>query len=144
MVRVRTDGEIRGFIARWMMRMEAAGNILQMGFLGVTAASTLTSALTLIGYEQYAPYLLSVGLLGTVVFAFSYVEFGIFNRKNRERNDRGANFAGPTMRMDDEMIARGLTAATKNRPLRAEERQVIKDELDHAWREYRNGIPVDE
>lgn len=141
---VATDGPIRGFIARWLMRMEAAGNILRMAFLGVTAASTLTSALALIGLERYAPGMLAVGLAGTLVFAFSYVELGVYNRKNREQRDRGVNFAGPDMRMDDELIARGMLAALERRPLTDEERTAIKDELDSAWAEYRNGIPIED
>lgn len=142
--RVRTDGPVRGLIARWLMRFEAASSILQMVFLGVTAASTLTSALALIGLEQYAPYVLVFGLLSTSVFAFTYVEFGIFNRKNREKMDRGSNFAKPQNRIDDELIARGIHAAREGRTLTPEERDAVDSELDSAFRKYRNGIPIDD
>lgn len=105
---VNTGGPIRGFLGRWLMRLEAAGSILRMSFLGVTAASTLTSALALIGWQQYAPYVLGAGLLGTFVFAFAYTELGVFNRKNRERADFGDNYSGPTMAMDSLIEARQL------------------------------------
>jgi hypothetical protein len=141
-VPVSTNGPIRGFLGRWVMRVEAAGGILRIGFLGVTAASTLTSALALIGLEQLAPVVLAVGCLATAVFAFAYVELGIYNRKNRERYERGSNFAGPRMRMDDEMIARSVLAGIEGRELSAEERQAIKGEADHCYHEYRDGISI--
>jgi uncharacterized membrane protein YeaQ/YmgE (transglycosylase-associated protein family) len=140
---VRTGGEIRGVIARWLMRFEAAGNILRMVFLGVTAASTLTSALALIGYEQFAPIVLSIGLLGTAVFAFAYTEFGIYNRKNRERADVGTNWAGPGMRMDDELIGAAVFAAVHGRPPDTGEQEAISEAVDKPWREFRDGIEVD-
>jgi len=112
---VATNGPIRGFLGRWLMRLEAAGNILRMAFLGVTAASTLTSALALIGLQQFAPYVLVCGTILTFLFAFAYVEYGIFNRKNRERVDRGNNFSRPDMRIDAEIIAAGVFAALHGR-----------------------------
>ena len=130
-------------IARWVVRLEAAGSLLRMVFLGVTAASTLTSALALIGLEQYAPYVLAAGIAGTLAFAFVYVEYGVYNRKNREKNDRGTNFAGPTIRIDDELIARANLAGEKGRELTEAERNAIKTEMDDAWSEYRNGIPLE-
>lgn len=133
---------IAELIARWVVRLEAAGNLLRMAFLGVTAASTLTSALALIGFEEYAPLMLALGLATTGVFAFVYVEYGIYNRKNREKNDRGTNFAGPTIRIDDELIARAILAGEKGRPLTDDEREPIKVEMDDGWADYRNGIPL--
>lgn len=133
---------IAELIARWVVRLEAAGNVLRMAFLGVTAASTLTSALALIGLQQYAPIVLVVGIAATGVFAFAYVEFGVYNRKNLEKNERGTNFAGPTIRIDDELIARAILAGEKGRPLTDEEREPIKNEMDDGWNDYRNGIPL--
>ena len=125
------------------MRFEAAGNILQMVFLGVTAASTLTSALALIGLQQYALPMLVFGLVSTAIFAFGYVELGIYNRQNREKKDRGENFAKPQNRIDDELIARGIHAAREGRPLTQDERDAVDEELDEAFRKYRNGIKVE-
>lgn len=130
-------------VARWMVRLEAAGSVLRMSFLGVTAASTLTSALALIGLEQFAPFVLLSGVAGTLIFAYLYVEAGVYNRKNREKNDRGTNFAGPTLRIDDEMLARAIKASQLDRPLTDDERNAIKTELDDAYDEFREGIPLD-
>lgn len=126
------------------MRFEAAGNILRMVFLGVTAASTLTSALALIGLQQYAPLMLVSGLAATAVFAFVYVELGVYNRQNREKMDRGNNFAKPQNFIDDAMIARGVHAAREGRPLSAEEREAVDEELSDAFRKFRNGIPIED
>lgn len=141
---VKTQGPIRGFLGRWLMRLEAAGSILRMAFLGVTAASTLTSALALIGLEALAPYMLAAGILSTFVFAYAYVEAGVYNRKNREQVDRGDNYAGPTMRIDDELMARAFKAALENRKLTDQERDAIRDELDDGFRDLRNGIPIED
>ena len=140
---MNTEGPIRGLIARWLMRFEAAGGILQIGFLGVTAASTLVTALSLLGLESYAPAVLVAGLVGVVVYAWAYVELGIYNRKNRERQDRGNNFAKPQNRIDDELIARGTAAGLKGETLSATEREAIDEELDDAYRRYRGGIDIE-
>lgn len=140
---VDTNGPIRGMIARWIMRLEAAGSILRMGFLGVTAASTLTSALALIGLQQLAPYVLAVGVSGTFVFAFVYVEFGVFNRKNRERVDYGNNFARPDMKIDDEITGAAVFAAIHGREPDETEKEAIENSVDDFWRKHRNGVEIE-
>jgi len=139
-----TNGPRRGLIARWLMRVEAAGQIIRMSFLGVTAASTLTSALALIGYQWAAPYILGLGIAITLVFAFIYVEFGIFNRKNRERVDRGNNFSRPDMRIDDEITAAGVFAAMHGRPPDDSEQDAIEEAVDETFQKHRNGVEVDQ
>jgi len=144
-VTVQTGGPIRGLISRWLVRFEASQQVFRLVFLGVTAASTLTSALALLGLDRYAPYLLGVGLVGSPLFAFGYVESGVYNRKNRERMDRGDNFAGPGMAMSlytqGDQFAAGLAAA-----LEVDERRV-RAAVETATRErmaaYRDGIDVE-
>lgn len=138
-----TEGPRRGFVAKWLMRLEAAGSILRMSFLGVTAASTLTSALALIGYQWTAPYVLVSGVLATFVFAFVYVEWGVFNRKNRERVDRGNNFSRPDMRIDDEMTAVGVFAAVHGRLPDESEQETIEEAVERTYQKHRSGIEVD-
>lgn len=140
---VRTGGRARGAVARWIMRLEAAGNILRMAFLGVTAASTLTSALALIGYQQLAPYVLVVGILGTFAFSYVYVEFGVFNRKNRERVDAGNNFARPDMKIDDEIIGAAVFAALHGREPTEDEARAIEQSVGTVWQKHRNGVEVE-
>lgn len=126
------------------MRFEAAGEILRMVFQGTTAVSALSGVLAYSGFQQYVPLVLGVGLLGILAFTYSYVELGLYNRKNREKQDRGNNFAKPQNRIDDEMIARGVVAAQKGRPLSASEREAAAAELDDAYRQLRNGVTIEE
>ena len=121
-MRLPIEGEKRGLIARWLMRLEASQGVIQMGFLGVTAASTMVTALSLLGLESAAPYLLVVGVLGVLVYAWAYVELGIYIRKNREKQDRGNNFAKPQNIIDNALIARAIVAAEKGRELSSDER----------------------
>lgn len=137
---VQTNGPIRGLLGRWLMRLEAAGSILRMSFLGVTAASTLTSALALIGLQSLAPYVLGVGIAGTFVFAFVYVEFGVFNRKNRERVEYGQNFSRPDMAIDDQMTGAAVFAAVHGREPDEQELEAIEDAVWERYMRYRNGI----
>lgn len=124
------------------MRLEAAGNILQMAFLAVTAASTLTSALALLGWERYAGWMLVIGVVAVFAFAFGYVESGVYNRKNREKQDRGNNFAKPQNVIDDSIIARAIQAAREGRELTEREREAVKTEVFDAYQEYRDGIEI--
>lgn len=140
---VKMHGPRREFIARWMMRLEAAGQVLRMAFLGVTAASTLSTALSVMGYQWLAAPALAVGFVATLLFAYVYVDMGVFNRKNREKVDHGNNFARPDMRIDDELTARGIVAAQLGRPLNDDERNATKQELDAAFAEHRNGVDVE-
>jgi hypothetical protein len=144
---VNTGGPIRGFISRWLVRFEASQQIISAAFLGVTAASTLTTALASLGMERYAPWVLGAGLAGTPIFAYAYVEAGVFNRKNRERVDRGDNFAGPGMAMSqliqaEQLAALGEALAEETDP--KELRGEINDRTARRLREFRDGINVQE
>lgn len=140
---VNTGGPIRGWLARWLVRFEASQQIFRIAFLAVTAASTLTTALELIGQGWLAPYVLAVGVIGSPLFAYGYVESGVYNRKNRERMDVGTNFAGPSMRIDDELIGRSVFAAVHGRPPEGEEIDAISDAVEGGWAQYRDGVRLD-
>lgn len=140
---VKMHGPRRALLARWVMRLEAAGQILRMAFLGVTAASTLSTALSLMDYGFLAPWALGVGVVATLAFAKVYVDGGIYGRKNRERFDHGQNFARPDMRIDDELIAVAIAAAMKGRELTAAEREAMKSELDATFEEHREGVHIE-
>lgn len=143
---VNTGGPVRGLISRWLFRFEASQTIFRMVFLGITAASTLTTALSLLGAEWLAPYVLAAGVAGSFPFAFLYVETGIVNRKNRERMDRSDNFAGPGMAMSlytqGDQFAAGLAEA-----LDADEdrvRAAVEAATRQRMADYRNGIDVED
>lgn len=140
---MKTGGPVRGFISRWLVRFEASQQVLQAGFLGITAASTLTSALIGLGFERFAPYVLGLGCVLTPAFAYGYVESGVFNRKNRERMDRGDNFAGPGMYMNHVIQARSVAAALAN----ADDPEAAMDAAEGVAREsvmeFRDGVDLD-
>lgn len=140
---VQTNGPIRGLLARWVMRLEAAGSILRMAFLGVTAASTLTSALALIGLQSLAPYALVVGIACTLLFAYGYVEYGIYNRKNRENAEYGRNFARPDMLIDDKMTAAAVFSAVHGREPTEEEMETMESAVETPYRAHRNGVDIE-
>jgi hypothetical protein len=125
------------------MRIQAVQGIIQMVSMGVTAASTLTFALQSLGYTRFAPVVLGIGLVGTPAFAWAYTELGVFNRKNRERMDRGDNFAGPGMYMNHIAQARYIAAAIAHADdpetaMNASER-VARDTI----RDFRDGVDLD-
>lgn len=138
------EGERRGFIARWLMRLEASQGIIRMVFLGVTAASTMATALALLDLGWALPYLLAFGFFGVFVYAFAYVELGIYLRKNREKRDRGENFAKPQNMIGNVILARGIRAAELERQLTDEERNIVSSEISQAYQDMRNGIRFEE
>lgn len=140
---VKTQGPIRGFLGRWIMRFEAAGQMLSMIFQGTTAVSALSGVLALTGFQQYVPIVLAIGLFGIFAFAFVYVELGVYNRKNREKQDRGNNFAKPQNAIDDAMIARNIIAGQQGRTLHEDEREAIEQESLQGFEDYRDGIKLD-
>lgn len=140
---VETAGPIRGFLGRWVMRFEAAGQILTMTFQGTTAVSALSGVLAYTGLQQYVPLVLVVGILFVFGFAFVYVEYGVYNRKNREKHDRGSNYAGPTMRIDDEMIGVAVYAAMHGEEPDEDDVETISNAVDTNWSKYRNGVQIE-
>jgi hypothetical protein len=141
---VSTEGPIRGLLGRWVMRFEAAGAILRLGFQGTTAVSALSGVLAYTGFGGAVPFVVALGVPAVFVFAYAYVELGIYNRKNRERDDRGNNYAKPLMRIDDELIAKGIVAGIKERPLNKNEDDAIESELDRTFEKHRNGIEIEQ
>lgn len=131
------------FIARWLARVDGVSGQLRLAMLGLTGLSTATLTLKQYGHGQYAWPLIGVTAAVALVYTYFYTEGGVWNQVSRDRQDLSSNFAGPTMRIDDELIARGVLAAQLGRPLREEEREAISEELDAAWEQYRDGIEVD-
>jgi len=136
----KPQGPIRGWLGRWVMRFQASGEILQLAFSGTTAVSALSGVLAYTGSGWAVPFVLAIGFVGIVGFTYGYVEWGIYNRKNREKQDRGNNFAKPQNRIDDEMIGRAVGAAVLGRPLDDDEVAAIHEEMDSAYRKFRNGV----
>lgn len=129
--------------ARWLARVDGVSGMIRLAMLGLTGISTATLTLRQYGHGEYAWPLIAVIGVGTLVFTYLYTEGGVWNQMARDRQDLSTNFAGPSMRMNDEMIARGILAAQEKRELSAEEREAIQRELDHAFEEFREGIDLE-
>jgi len=141
---VNTSGPVRGFLGRWLMRIQSIQGILNMVSLAITAASTLTFALQSIGHAHLAPWVLGAGLIGAPIFAYVYVDLGLFNRKNRENVDRGNNFATPRDKIDDTLIGAAVFGAVHGRPPEDEELDAIKESVNKPWHEFRGGVELDD
>ncbi len=131
-------------VAGWLARVDGVSGMIQLAMLGLTGLSTGTLTLRQYGHGEYAWPFIGVTLFGSLVFTYLYTEGGVWNQMSRDRQDLSTNFAGPSMRMSNELIARGMLAAEERRTLTQAERTAIKDELDEAFMEYRDGIELHE
>lgn len=130
--------------ARWLARVDGVSGMIRLAMLGLTGLSTATLTLRQYGHGEYAWPLIGVVVAGTLVFTYLYTEGGVWNQMARDRKDLSTNFAGPSMRMNNELLARAVLAAQEQRALSSEEREAIKRELDAAFEEYRDGIELEE
>jgi len=128
--------------ARWLARIDGVSGMIQLAMLGLTGISTATLTLQQYGHGEYAWPLIAVVGAGTLIFTYLYTEGGVWNQVSRDRQDLSSNFAGPSMRINNELLARGMLAAQENRELSDEERHAIKRELDDAFDEYREGVDL--
>jgi len=129
--------------ARWLARVDGVNGQLRLLFLAMTGYGVVLQTLAQYGLGSYALEVLAVSGVVLVGYTYYYNEGGVRNQVSRDRTDLSSNFAGPTMRMDNEFIARGVLAAQMGRELTEQERRAIQQELDDAWHEYRDGLPED-
>lgn len=130
--------------ARWLARIDGVSGMIRLAMLGLTGLSTALLTLKQYGHGRFAWLFVGVVAGGTVVFTYLYTEGGVWNQVSRDRQDLSSNFAGPGMRMENELVARGILAAEEGRALEDEERDAIKAELDAAFAEFRDGIDLEE
>ena len=129
--------------ARWLARVDGVSGMIRLAMLGLTGISTATLTLRQYGHGEYAWPLIAAVSAGTLLFTYLYTEGGVWNQMARDRQDLSSNFAGPSMRMNNELLARGILAAQEKRELAEDERQAIKGELDDAFQEYRDGLELE-
>lgn len=135
-------------IARWIMRVEAAGNVLRIALFGGTFLTTGLTALQQYGYSRYAwPF---IGITGSTIllFAYVYAEFGVFNQKSRDMADVGDNYSGPTMLMDGRIRAEQLAMLayilqSQDNANIEEIREQMHSLTDEQWAQLRDGIEID-
>jgi len=130
--------------ARWLARIDGISGMMRLAMLVMTGLSTALLTLKQYGYGRYAWLFIGVVAAGTLVFTYLYTEGGVWNQMSRDRQDLSSNFAGPAMRMRNELLARGVLAAEEGRELSEGEREAIKAELDVAFEEYRDGIDLED
>lgn len=130
--------------ARWLARVDGVSSQIRVASLGVTAFSTFSLVLQNSGHGELVVPLGITGLLTVPLYVYGYAEGGVWNQVMRDKRDLSTNFAGPTLRIDDEMIARGIQSAQKGEELSEREREAIKAELDAAFEEYRDGIHIND
>jgi hypothetical protein len=114
-----------------------------MASLAVTAFSTFSLVLQNAGMGEFVPYVGVLGVVGVVGFAYAYSEGGVWNQVARDKNDLSDNWAGPNMRIDDELIGKAVFAAVHKRPPKAEEARAIEETVDDGWRSHRDGVNID-
>jgi len=129
--------------ARWLARIDGVKGQVQMFSLAVTAFSTFSIMLQGFGLGKYVPYLGIVSVVVGIVYVYLYTEGGVWNQVSRDRADMSTNYAGPSMRMDDEIIGCAVFAAINGRPPDEQERKAIAEAVDEPWGDYREGIDLE-
>lgn len=130
--------------ARWLARIDGVKGQVQMFSLAVTAFSTFSIMLQGFGLGHLVPFLgIAAALIG-IVYVYLYTEGGVWNQVARDRQDLSNNFSGPTMRIDDELIGCAVFAAVHGRAPDDDERGEISEAVDGPWREYRQGMEIDD
>jgi hypothetical protein len=130
--------------ARWLARIDGVQGQVRMISLAVTAFSTFSIMLQGFGLGRYVPYVAVFGVLMGTVYTYYYNEGGVRNQVQRDRADLATNFAGPSNKIDDTLIGAAVFGAVHGRPPDDEELDAIKDSVDKPWREFRQGINLDD
>lgn len=128
--------------ARWVARINGVSEQARLAMLGLTGISTASLTLRQYGHGEYAWPLIGAVVGGTIVYAYLFTEGGVWNQVARDRKDMSMNYSTPSMRIDDELIARGVAAGFKGAELGDGEREAIQSELDDAFTEHRDGVPI--
>lgn len=128
--------------ARWLARIDGVSGQLRLAMLGLTGVSTMTVALQSYGLGDYAPVLIVLIGAAGLVFAYLYTEGGVWNQMSRDRQDMSNNYAGPSQRINAEMIARGYLAGEKGEELSGGERDAVSGEITAAFEEMRDGVEI--
>lgn len=129
-------------IARWIARIDSVQGQLGLFFQAMTGVTLASSALGYFGAGWLIlPFIVTTGSF-VLAYAYLYSEGGVWNQVSRDKQDLSTNYAGPTMRIDDELIGAAVFAAVNGRAPDDSEQQVISDAVDRPWKKYRDGVEV--
>lgn len=130
--------------ARWLARVDGVSGHIRLAMLALTGVSTSTLTLQQYGHGEYAWPFIAVTSVGLLAFTYLYTEGGVWNQMARDRQDLSNNFAGPNHRIGAELRSRGEVAGLMGRQLNDDERDAVREELDEAFEEYRDGVDIPE
>lgn len=131
--------------SKWIMRSLQAGRVLRMPLLGVTAVSTLVTALRGTMFQNYTLHIVSAFGILAVGFIWAYDRFKVLNIQQKWDQDRSSNFVGPNMAINNMISARQFSVLSKamqedwDEEKRREELERVTEE---AIQEFRNGIDL--
>lgn len=90
--------KIRDWISKWIMRIQQASSVLQLGWWMVIGISTTILAWNFLTTLETV-ILLSSLLSGTILFAYLYDRYRVLLQKQKATSWRASNFMGPNQKM---------------------------------------------
>lgn len=139
--------ELREEFSKWLMRTQNAGRVLRMPLLGVTAVSTLVTALKDTALSSYTLPIVGVAGVSAIVFIWAYDEFQVLNIQNRWNADRSDNYIGPTTAINQIVNARQLSVLSRSISEDWSEEKTVSEmekATEETLSEFRNGIDLGE
>lgn len=128
------------------MRTRNAGTILRIPLLGVTAISTLITALKGTSFENYTFYIIIISFILTTLFIWAYDRFKVLNIQNRWDADRSDNYVGANTAINQMINARQLSILAKSINQNWDGKKTM-EELDkiteETVKEFRNGLDME-
>lgn len=138
--------KLRDEVSRWIMRTKNAGVILRIPLLGVTAVSTLVTALKGTVLQNYTIYIVGFSCIGAMLFIWAYDRFQVMNMQNRWNADRADNYYGPTGAINQLAAAEReavLAQSIKNDWDMEKTREEMRKAAEKVIAEYRNGVDME-
>lgn len=130
--------------ARWLARINGVNQQLQLAFLAMTGTGIALEQLRVYGFGNYALEFLLLIVAGMLGYTYLYNEGGVRNQVMRDDHELKSNWAGPNMRIDDELIGIAVFAALNNRKPTKEERKIIAESVHDGYIDLRDGVEIED
>jgi hypothetical protein len=117
-----------------------------MPLLGITAVSTLVTALKGTFLQQYTFAIVGAFGLGAVSFIWAYDKFQVLNLQHKHNDDRAGNYVGANQTVDKLIQGRQLAVVAQalSQDMSYDEVQELMDQATYqASAELRNGIDTE-